>query len=256
VRGRWRGLGLSIGAVAVALLLWLMVTEGHWVSEKILPSPRAIVQEFILLVNEGYVGTPLYSHVLASLMRTFLGFAGAALLAVPIGLGIGYSPVLYAIISPFFSVLRPMPAIAFIPLVILWFGIGEFSKVLLIFFTSFLYITLNAAAGVKAVPIDLIRAARSLGVTEPQLFFHVILPECLPYVFTGLKIGAAVSWAVVVAAELVAAQRGLGYIIMDGATFFRITDVYVGILLIGVIGFGIERTLSAIERRIVHWAGR
>jgi ABC-type nitrate/sulfonate/bicarbonate transport system permease component len=121
---------------------------------------------------------------------------------------------------------------------------------------SFLYITLNAAAGVKAVPVDLIRAAHSLGVKERQLFFHVILPESLPYVFTGLKIGAAVSWAVVVAAELVAAQRGLGYIIMDGATFFRITDVYVGILLIGVIGFGIERGLSAVERRVVHWAGR
>lgn len=253
---RWRSLGLSVAALAAAVLVWLVVTEGRFVSDKLLPSPRAILEELVVLARDGYVGTPLHSHLVASLLRTFLGFVCAALLAVPMGLAIGYSPVLYALISPFFSVLRPMPAIAFIPLVILWFGIGEFSKVLLIFFTSFLYITLNAAAGVKAVPIDLIRAARSLGVNERQLFFHVILPESLPYVFTGLKIGAAVSWAVVVAAELVAAQRGLGYIIMDGATFFRITDVYVGILLIGVIGFGIERTLSAIERRLVHWAGR
>ncbi len=254
--GRWHSLGLSLAAVVVALVGWLIVTEGGFVSEKVLPSPWAIAQELVVLLRQGYVGTPLYSHLLASLTRTFVGFACAGLLAVPTGLVIGYSPVLYALISPFFSVFRPMPAIAFIPLVILWFGIGEFSKVLLIFCTSFLYITLNAAAGVKAVPIDLIRAARSLGVNERQLFFHVILPESLPYVFTGLKIGAAVSWAVVVAAELVAAQRGLGYIIMDGATFFRITDVYVGILLIGVIGFGIERALSAIERRVVHWAGR
>jgi NitT/TauT family transport system permease protein len=152
-------------------------------------------------------------------------------------------------------VLRPMPAIAFIPLVILWFGIGEFSKVLLIFFTSFLYITLNAAAGVKGVGVDLIRAARSLGVGERQLFFYVILPGAMPHIFTGLKVGAAVSWAVVVAAELVAAQRGLGYMIMDGATFFRIPEVYVGILLIGAIGFGIERALAAVERRLLHWAG-
>jgi NitT/TauT family transport system permease protein len=254
--GRWQSLGLSLGAVAAAVLVWLGVTEGGLVSAKILPSPRAILEELVVLLREGYVGTPLASHLLASLARTFAGFAAAALLGVPTGLATGWSPVLYALISPFLSVLRPLPAIAFIPLVILWFGIGEFSKVLLIFFTSFLYITLNAAAGVKAVPVDLIRAARSLGVTERQLFFHVILPESLPYVFTGLKVGAAVSWAVVVAAELVAAQRGLGYIIMDGATFFRITDVYVGILLIGLIGFGIERTLTAIERRVVHWAGR
>lgn len=253
---RWQGVALSIAAVSVALAVWLFVTESRLVPEKILPSPAAIARELVVLVRDGYVGTPLSSHLLASLTRTFVGFACAALAAVPVGLLLGYSPTLYAVISPFLSVLRPMPAIAFIPLVILWFGIGEFSKVLLIFFTSFLYITLNAAAGVKAVPIDLIRAARSLGVNERQLFLHVIFPESLPYVFTGLKVGAAVSWAVVVAAELVAAQRGLGYIIMDGATFFRITDVYVGILLIGVIGFGIERTLHALERRIVHWAGR
>ena len=251
----WRRAALSTGAVAGACLLWLAVTETGLVGEKVLPSPRLILAELVVLLRQGYVGTPLHSHLLASLLRTFLGFTGAALVAVPVGLAIGYSPTFYALVSPFLSVLRPMPAIAFIPLVILWFGIGEFSKVLLIFFTSFLYITLNAAAGVKAVGIDLIRAARSLGVSERQLFFHVILPESLPYVFTGLKVGAAVSWAVVVAAELVAAQRGLGYLIMDGATFFRITDVYVGILLIGVIGFGIERTLAAIERRLVHWAG-
>jgi NitT/TauT family transport system permease protein len=253
---RWRSAGLSVAAVTTAVAVWLVVTETRLVSPKVVPSPRAIGEELLVLLRQGYVGTPLSSHLLASLMRTFVGFVCAAAAAVPMGLAIGYSPTLYALVSPFFSVLRPMPAIAFIPLVILWFGIGEFSKVLLIFFTSFLYITVNAAAGVKAVPIDLIRAARSLGVTQRQLFFHVIFPESLPYFFTGLKIGAAVSWAVVVAAELVAAQRGLGYIIMDGATFFRITDVYVGILFIGIIGFAIERTLSAIERRIVHWAGR
>lgn len=246
---------LSAGAVGAALIVWLAVTESGLIGPRMLPSPRVIFLQFVVLLQEGYVGTPLHSHVLASLMRTFGGFVCAALLAVPVGLAMGYSPTLYAIVSPFLSVLRPMPAIAFIPLVILWFGIGEVSKLLLIFFTSFLYITLNAAAGVKGVGVDLVCAARSLGVSERQLFFYVILPGALPHIFTGLKVGAAVSWAVVVAAELVAAQRGLGYMIMDGATFFRIPDVYVGILLIGTIGFGIERALGAIERRLLHWAG-
>jgi len=252
---RWRSAALSVGAVTAAVLVWLALTESGLIRPQVLPSPRVILVQFGVLLRDGYVGTPLYSHVLASLLRTFVGFVCAGLLAVPVGLAIGYSPTLYALVSPFFSVLRPMPAIAFIPLVILWFGIGEFSKVLLIFFTSFLYITLNAAAGVKGVGVDLIRAARSLGVGERQLFFYVILPGALPHIFTGLKVGAAVSWAVVVAAELVAAQRGLGYMIMDGATFFRIPEVYVGILLIGAIGFGIERALAAVERRLLHWAG-
>jgi len=253
---RWRSSALSASAIGAAVLVWLTVTESGLIGPGVLPSPRIILGEFLVLLRDGYVGTPLHSHVLASLVRTFGGFLGAALVAVPVGLAIGYSPTLYALVSPFFSVLRPMPAIAFIPLVILWFGIGEFSKLLLIFFTSFLYITLNAAAGVKGVGIDLVRAARSLGVSERQLFFYVILPGALPHIFTGLKVGAAVSWAVVVAAELVAAQRGLGYMIMDGATFFRIPDVYVGILLIGAIGFGIERALGVIERRMLHWAGQ
>ncbi len=253
--GRWHGALLSLGAVAAFLGVWSFVTDGGLVSTKFLPSPRQILEEFFVLVREGYVGTPLHRHLLASLGRTFVGFACATLLAIPTGLAIGYSPTLYSLLSPFLAMLRPVPAISFIPLVILWFGIGEFSKILVIFLSSFLYITLNAAAGVKAVPIDLIRSARSLGVNERQLFFHVIFPESLPYVIIGVKVGAAVSWTVVVAAELVAAQQGLGYMIMDGATFFRIPDVYVGILLIGLIGFCIERVITGIERRIVHWSG-
>ncbi len=252
---RWRSFALSAAAVLAFIALWSLATETGTISTKFLPSPRQLVAEFVVLAREGYVGTPLHRHLLASILRTFIGFTVATLLAIPMGLAIGYSPTFYALVSPFLSMLRPIPAIAFIPLVILWFGIGEFSKIVLIFLASFLYITLNAAAGVKAVPIDLVRAARSLGVSERQLFFHVILPESLPYVITGIKVGAAVSWTVVVAAELVAAQQGLGYMIMDGATFFRIPDVYVGITLIGAMGFCIERFITALERRLVHWTG-
>lgn len=250
-----RSVLLSLASVGAFLVLWSVATETGLVSTKFLPSPRMIVQEFFLLLREGYVGTPLYRHLLASVTRTFLGFVCAVALAIPVGLAIGYSTTAHSVISPFLSMLRPVPAISFIPLVILWFGIGEFSKVLLIFLSSFLYITLNTAAGVKSVGIDLIRAAYSLGVSERQLFFYVILPESMPFVVTGVKVGAAVSWTVVVAAELVAAQQGLGYMIMDAATFFRIPDVYVGIILIGSIGFCIERLINAVERRVVHWSG-
>jgi NitT/TauT family transport system permease protein len=252
----WKHLRLSLLAVLCALALWTIATEGGFVEKKILPSPSDIAQQAVILVSQGYIGTPLHKHVLASLGRTFVGFVVGALLAVPLGLALGYSERLNALVTPFLSALRPIPVIAYIPLVILWFGIGEFSKILLITLTSFLYITVNAAAGVRSVAPDLIRAAQSLGVNERQLFVHVILPESLPYIFAGLRIGAAVSWAVVVAAELVAAQSGVGYMIMDAATFFRIPVVYVGIILIGLIGFAIERVIATLEHRFVHWSNR
>jgi ABC-type nitrate/sulfonate/bicarbonate transport system permease component len=252
----WKHLRLSLLAVLCALALWAIATEGGFVEKKFLPSPSDIAGQAVVLVGQGYIGTPLHRHVLASLGRTFVGFVVGAVLAVPLGLALGYSERLNAVVTPFLSALRPIPVIAYIPLVILWFGIGEFSKILLIALTSFLYITVNAAAGVRSVAADLIRAAQSLGVNERQLFLHVILPESLPYIFAGLRIGAAVSWAVVVAAELVAAQSGLGYMIMDAATFFRIPVVYVGIILIGLIGFAIERVIATLERRFVHWSNR
>jgi ABC-type nitrate/sulfonate/bicarbonate transport system permease component len=247
---------LSTVAVLVALAVWLVLTEGGFVNTKTLVSPIGLIRQFVTLAVDGYLGTPLYTHVLASLLRTTIGFACGTALALPIGLAIGYSPVLYALLSPFLAVLRPIPVIAYIPLAILWFGIGEFSKVLLIAITSFLYMTVNTAAGVKAVPEDILRAALSLGASRAQLFLHVILPECLPYIFAGIRVGAAVSWAVVVSAELIAAQQGLGYLIMDAATFFRIPAVYVGIALIGVIGFAIDRIISFAEKRLVHWSAR
>lgn len=253
---RARSALLSLAAIAAALGFWSAVTDGGLVSPKVLVSPIGLVRQFWTMAVDGYLGTPLYVHVLASLMRTTVGFVCGAALALPVGLAIGYSPTLYALLSPFLAVLRPIPVIAYIPLAILWFGIGEFSKVLLIAITSFLYMTVNTAAGVKAVPEDVIRAALSLGASRFQLFANVILPESLPYIFAGVRVGAAVSWAVVVSAELIAAQQGLGYIIMDAATFFRIPAVYVGISLIGVIGFAIDRLISFAERRLVHWSAR
>ena len=247
---------LSTVAIVLVLLVWLAFTEGGLVSPKVLVSPIGLLKQFFSLAVEGYLGTPLWTHILASVLRTTIGFGCGAALALPVGLAIGYSPTLYALVSPFLAVLRPIPVIAYIPLAILWFGIGEFSKILLIGVTSFLYMTVNAAAGVKAVPEDIIRAALSLGASRLQLFLLVILPESLPYIFAGIRVGAAVSWALVVSAELIAAQQGLGYLIMDAATFFRIPVVYVGIALIGVIGFAIDRLISFAERRLVHWSAR
>ncbi|AXN40881.1 ABC transporter permease [Peribacillus butanolivorans] len=245
---------VSVCTPLVMLLLWWMVSLA--VGEKYLTSPGKIVTTMGVLFTDGYVGTNLTTHIVASLFRTIGGYVLAILLAIPIGLWMGMNKYVSAILSPVFAVIRPIPAIAFLPLFIMWFGIGEVARVMLIFMSAFLYIVLNTFSGVKTIPNGLIQAAKNLGANRIQLFSKVIFPATLPSIMTGLKAGLAVSWAIVVAAELMAAQEGLGYMIMDAATFFRMPVVYVGIVLIGLIGLILENIISIIEKKSCHWSGK
>ena len=247
-----------VGAVTVLVLLaaWALATTMFRVSPLVLPSPRAMWDELQVLLEVGYSGKPLYVHVAASLFRSLTGLVAGIVLAVPVGLAMGYNRRINAALVPVFGFFRPIPPIAFIPLMILWFGIGELGKVLLIFAASFNYTVLNSAAGMRAVPEQLVRKGRNLGLTRAQLFLGVMLPAAMPQIFTGIKTSTAVSWAIVVAAELIAAQEGLGFIIQDAGTFFRITDVFFGIIIVGLIGVSLELLISFIERRTLHWQGK
>ena len=246
----------SCVSLAAWILLWSAVTAFDLVDTKFLTSPWMIVQEFWRLLDGGYAGSTLYTHFLASLYRTLFGFSLAIVAAVPMGLVMGMNRFAYMVFNPVFALLRPIPTIAFIPLVILWFGIGETSKILVIFGSAFLFIVLSTYQGVLQIPAGYRRVAENLGASSRQMFWCVILPGAAPSIMTGIKIGLAISWAVVVAAELIAAQEGLGYLIMDAATFFRIPVVYIGVLLIGIVGFALEATLAYVEQRVVHWRGR
>lgn len=247
---------LSWGTIAGILLLWYGVTALGLVKPFMLPSPGDLGREFLALVAQGYAQKPLREHVLSSLARTFAGLGLGLAVGIPLGLLMGASRTLYAILSPVFSFMRPIPPIAFIPLMILYFGIGEFSKVFLIFMAALWYVVLNASAGVRAVPQDLLRAAQNLGLTRAQIFRHVIFWAALPNIMTGVKTATAISWAIVVAAELIAAQAGLGFMVMDAATFFRVPDVYIGIIIIGLIGLTLEAITRALEVSLLHWQGR
>jgi ABC-type nitrate/sulfonate/bicarbonate transport system permease component len=250
---RW----FSVLSVVLLFTAWYLGTEVlHAVPSNFLPSPPQLGHAFIDLWEHGYAGTPLWDHVLTSLLRMLTGFMLSVLVAVPLGLLMGSSPRVRAFLNPIFNSLRPVPSIALIPLMVLWFGIGETAKVFVIFLASFLFVVLNTSAGVATVPSGLVRAAVNLGATRLQLFWRVIFPASLPAIMTGLKTGLAVSWAVVVAAELLGAQKGLGYMIEDAATFYRIADVYVGVILIGGIGLAMTAALSWIEHRLIHWAGK
>jgi NitT/TauT family transport system permease protein len=247
---------ISLAAVSVVIAFWALATELGLISRAKIPSPTDLVVEFWQLLEVGYSGSPMWEHVGASLGRTLIGLICAVIIGTPIGLMIGYSRAASAVLEPFFSIFRPMPAIAFIPLVILYFGIGEFSKIVLIFFTSMLHMILHASAGVRAVPNELLRVAYNYGLKRRELFVRVMLPAALPHIMTGIRTTTAISWALVVAAELVGAQQGLGYIVMDAATFFRIADIYIGIILIGLIGFAIEMGEKRLENKLLHWRGR
>jgi ABC-type nitrate/sulfonate/bicarbonate transport system permease component len=247
---------LGLISLLLGLGLWMEAVSSGLISSRVIPSPFDLLRASLTLLRDGYVGVPFYDHIAASLARTLAGFTLAIICGVPLGLLAGRIRWLDAFLFPWFAFLRPIPAIAFVPLVILWFGIGEFAKISVIFFTSFLYITVNTIVAVKGIPQQLLRAGDSLGANNRKLFMYVIFPAALPQIMTGIRIGSAISWTLVVASELVAAQSGLGYMIMDAATFFRVTDVYIGLITIGIIGFLLESIIAFAEHRIVHWQGK
>jgi len=246
----------SVAAVLLLLGLWFALSRSSFIKPGYLPTPEELWSTFVELVKNGYQGKPLTEHIGISLFRTLSGFALGVVFGVPVGLLAGYSRRAGAMISPIMAFIRPIPPIAFIPMAVLYFGLGETGKIVLIFFVSFNYVQANAQAGAANFPIAYRRAAESLGLTKAQTFYRIVLPGALPQIFTGLKVALALSWAVVVAAELVGAQSGLGFMISDAALLFRIPVVFIGIALIGAIGLILNLTLNLIEHKIVHWKGR
>lgn len=247
---------ISTLSVLGMILAWTAISLSGLLPPGYLPSPMELFNESATLLKDGYKNDSLWEHIGISLFRTLIGFACGVAAGVPLGLLTGYSYYGGAIASPIMAFLRPIPPIAFIPMVVLYFGLGELGKVVLIFWTSFNYVHVNAHAGAANVPIAYLRAARSLGMSKAQVFRSVVFPAALPQIFTGLKVAMALSWAVVVAAELVGAQSGLGYMIADSALTFRIPVVFIGIGLIGLIGLALNFAINALESWLVHWRGR
>jgi NitT/TauT family transport system permease protein len=238
------------------LAAWIAVTSSGMVDPVYLPGPGLLLAEAATLLEQGYKGASIWQHIGASLFRALSGFALGAALGIPLGLATGCNRIGAALVSPLMAFIRPIPPIAFIPMAVLYFGLGELGKVVLIFFTAFNYAHVNAHAGAASVPTIYLRAAQSMGLAPRQVFLRVVLPHAVPQVFTGLKVAMALSWAVVVAAELVGAQRGLGFMISDAAQLFRIPVVFIGIGLIGVLGLLLNLAIDRIEQRLVHWRGR
>ncbi|HQY44342.1 MAG TPA: ABC transporter permease subunit [Paracoccaceae bacterium] len=228
-----------------------------WQMEPIwMPAPEKVVARLIDIARHGYQNTPLWEHLGSSLLRVLAGFVLGSVVGIPLGYAMGLSGWFRGWFDPIVEFMRPVPPLALIPLVIIWFGIWETGKIVLLFLAALWIMVIAARSGVSGVRISKIHAAYSLGATKWQIMRHVIIPNSLPDLFTGARVAMGVCWGTVVAAELVAAEKGAGMMII-AASKFQLTDIVVmGIILIGVIGYGIDILVRLAEKRLVPWKGR
>ncbi|MDJ0936726.1 MAG: ABC transporter permease subunit, partial [Kiloniellales bacterium] len=220
------------------------------------PHPTAVWDQFLRISTEGYRNFTLWEHIGWSLYRILMGFGLGCLVGIPLGFAMGLSNTMRGIFDPLVEFFRPIPPLAFIPLVIIWSGIGERSKILLLFLAAVWIMTLAARAGVSSIRLSKVHAAYTLGASRVQVLRHVILPNALPEIFTGMRVAMGVCWGTVVAAELVAAESGVGFMIMVASTFLSTDIVVMGVVIIGIIGYAIDILMRKLEARLIPWKGK
>jgi taurine transport system permease protein len=247
---------ISVATILIFAFLWWTVTELHLVTSLFLPAPHEVIGQFIAVIEDGYANAPLTAHLAASLSRIAVAAIIAFCLAVPIGILMGLSPWIKGIFDPPIEFYWPLPPLSYLPLMIIWLGIGETSKITLLTLAMFAPICVSAQAGVRGVVQERIQAVQSLGATKWQIFRHVILPSALPDILTGTRIALGVGWGTLVAAELIAATRGVGFMIMSASHFLATDVVFVGITLIAILAFGFSFAIRTLERILVPWKGK
>ncbi len=248
-RHPWRPWLLRGAALVIFLGLWQGAASLRLVNPVFLPAPSSIVSAFVTTLKDGAI----VINSLISLRRVLLGFAAGAALGVPLGLAMGLYRDVEHFFDPLVELLRPIPPLAWIPLSIIWLGIEESPKIFIIFLGAFFPILLATVAAVRNVDPLLIRAARSLGATDRDIYLRVVLPASVPGILTGLRVGLGVAWTCLVAAELIAARAGLGYMIAAARRFLVTEVVIMGMVVIGLLGVLMEAALRTIERRITFW---
>ncbi|QRM46915.1 ABC transporter permease subunit [Rhizobium sp. BG4] len=244
-------------ATLVALLLgWVIATRYHLASPLFLPSPGDVLVQFQVIAADGYANGTLTEHILASLGRISVALAFGIGLGVPIGLIMGLNRWAKGVLSVPIDIYWGLPPLAYLPLLIIWLGIGESSKILLLSLSAFAPICYAAQAGVRSVPQERINAAQSLGANSLQLFTTIVLPSALPEILTGLRIAIGATLSTLVAAELIAAQSGVGYMIMSASNFLATDVVFVGLIVIAIFAFAFTAAMRFLEKQLVPWKGK
>ncbi|WP_372812879.1 ABC transporter permease [Paenibacillus sp.] len=242
--------GISALSVLIALILWLLASTKGWVNPLFVPSPAAVWTAFLDIAREGYKGVSLAGHIGASMKRLFLALAAACITAVPLGILCGRLRWLRAIFDPFIEFYRPLPPLAYYSLLVLWFGITDTSKIILLFLGAFAPLFITTVYSSQRIPMDRIHGAKSLGASGWNIYLYVIFPSCLPDILTGLRTAVGVTYATLVAAEMIAAVSGIGWMVLDASKFLRSDIIYAAIMMMGIITVLID----ALLRRLIRWA--
>jgi taurine transport system permease protein len=254
--GEGSTLPISLVSGAVILGLWWLVAELRLVPHLFLPTPMEVATAAVSIFQDGYANATLFEHVGASLLRIFTAAAIAIMLGIPIGLIMGLNKWAKGVFDTPIEFYWPLPPLAYLPLMIIWLGIGETSKIALLSLAMFAPIVLSAQAGVRSVSQERVNAALSLGATRFQLLREIVLPSALPEILTGIRISLGVGWGTLVAAELIAATRGIGYLIMSASQFLATDVVFVGIGIIAVCAFAFTFAMRLLEAWLVPWKGQ
>ncbi|MGN6251095.1 MAG: ABC transporter permease [Marmoricola sp.] len=254
--GRTRDGLAFVLVIVVGIVAWALISASGAFPAYALPSPADVVRAFDSLARAGFGGQSLASDIGASLFRLAAGFLLATVIGIPLGIAMGRIKWVYNAVDPLVEFFRPVPPLAYIPLLVVWFGIGETPKIVLIAVGTAPIVIINAMSGVKATPPVRLRVAQCLGASRWQMFRCVILPSALPEIFTGLRVANGVAWTCLVAAELIAAQSGLGWLVQSAGQALRVSIVIAGIILIGVLGYATELIIRFFESLLVPWKGK
>jgi NitT/TauT family transport system permease protein len=236
-------------SLLIVIGIWALVAGLHIFPETIFPTPLSVVHATMDLYRDGL----LFSDFIDSLSRACVGFVIGASLGVTVGLLTGRTRLLRALLNPFLTILRPVPAIALVPLAIVWFGIGEGSKYFVISYTVFLTVWFNTHQGMEYVPDLYIRASRSLGASRMREFFGVVIPAAAPHIVSGIRLGVALAFLSLVAAELTGASSGIGYRLQEARQYIRTDQMFALLIELGVVGALIDLGFGKLGQRIVHW---
>lgn len=258
----WREVGAGVIVPIVLIALWQSVSSLGWVNEHVLPSPWAVVTRWVahLLPAKSFaefegswlgwaISGELLVDATGSMYRVVVGFCIGAGLALPLGLAMGASPRVYAWLNPLAQVLRPIPPIAYIPLAILWFGLGNPPAIFLISIGAFFPVLINTIAGVRHVDGIYLRAARNLGANQRTLF----LPAWVPYILSGVRIGIGTAFIVVIVSEMIAVNNGLGFRILEAREYFWSDKIIAGMVSIGMLGLAIDIGVNKLNNYLLRW---
>ena len=245
---------LSSLSIAILLGAWMLVTEMGWANELFLPKPQAVWAAFVKTLTRGYQGSTLLQHVGASLYRVLASFALACLAGIPLGVLMGVSRDARALLNPLIEFYRPLPPLGLYTLLVMWLGIGEASKLSLLFLAGLPGIVISTIQAVSSIDPVYVRAARTLGATRRALIFEIYLPAAGPQILSGMRISLGFIYTVLVAAEIVAASAGIGWMIWDAAKFLLSDIVIMGLIVLGLTGVALDFTMRLIGRLLMPWA--